>query len=92
MKYEEYQKIVDDIVKAPDQAPTNAQSLLEAIKSDFELIDSQAVKIQELENKVRGLQDTNIKLYLAQTGSKNDEPKEEKPVTLDDLVKEIGGQ
>lgn len=88
MKFEEYQKMINNIVSTPEKAPELAQNLLEAIKTDTTLIDSQNVKIGEQDAKIRDLQDTNIKMFLAQTGQKQ-EINEPAPVTPRSIAEQM---
>lgn len=88
MKYEEYQGLINNIVQTPDEAPILAQKALEAIKADTDTLDSQSAKISELEGKIKDLQNTNIKLFLQQTGQA---PKDETEQVIDphELAKQI---
>lgn len=88
MKYEEYQGLINNIVKTPDEAPILAQKALEAIKADTDTLDSQNAKISELEGKIKDLQNTNIKLFLQQTGQA---PKDEIEQVVDphELARQI---
>lgn len=91
MKYEEYQNIINSIISSPEKAPETAKTLLDAIKQDTELIDSQNSKISEQDSKIKDLQDTNIKLFLSQT-SKPVEVKEEKTLDITDFGQQILGR
>lgn len=76
MKYEELETRYNAIMKSPDTALTEAVSLLSDIKADYQSAEALAEKIATQENKIKELQDANIKLYLAQTGSAEPEPED----------------
>lgn len=77
MKYSEYEALVNEALLNVDKAPLNMKKILENLKADTTLIESQAATIAEKDTKIKDLQDTNIKLFLGQT-KKVEEEKEEK--------------
>lgn len=87
MKYEDYEKILNGIVTNPDTAPTAIQSVLAEIKTDTEALQSATVTIADQDKRIKDLQDTNIKLFMSQTGTVEDDP-EPKVKTFDELVDE----
>lgn len=68
MTYEEYESRLSDIVKAPDTAPVAVQALLSELKADTDTLTSLRADIEQKDKKIKDLQDTNIKLFLQQTG------------------------
>ena len=90
MTLDEYKAKITEIVQNPDKSAELGVNLLEAIKGDLTRLGELNTSIDKLNGKVKDLQDTNMKLFLAQT---NQRPKtddaEDKPVTLDDMIKAI---
>lgn len=87
MKYEDYEKILNGIVANPDTAPTAIQSVLAEIKTDTEALQSATTTIADQDKRIKDLQDTNIKLFMSQTGTVEDDP-EPKEKSFEELVKE----
>lgn len=71
MKYEEYEAIAQTLT--PENAPEVVKQLLEGIKADTTAFESMAQTNAEQDKKIRDLQDTNIKLFLSQTGKADDD-------------------
>ena len=90
MTLDEYKAKITEIVQNPDKSAELGVNLLESIKGDLTRLGELNTSIDKLNGKVKDLQDTNMKLFLAQT---NQRPKtddaEDKPVTLDDMIKAI---
>lgn len=83
MKFEEYEKIINDLVSDPDTMLVKVDGLKEAIKTDITSLESLTAEKSDLETRIRTLQDTNMRLFLSVTdGSvpENDEPSEEEKV------------
>lgn len=91
MTKEEYKNFIDGMVKEPDKIAVSAKTLLDEINKDTEQLESLKTANAEYEKRVRDLQDTNIKLFLAQTGGDSTQTEEEKPVDPHDLAREIMG-
>lgn len=75
MTYAEYESRLSDVVKKPDEAPVLVKALLQEIKADTDTLDTLRTDIEAKDEKIRSLQDTNMKLFLSQ-GSEDTEPKE----------------
>lgn len=90
MKYEEYEAKLNDVVKNPDSAATAVLDILKDIKADTDTLASLEAGIAERDGRIRDLQDTNMKLFLRQTGDNGQtEPDEKTPdEMLDELFKE----
>jgi hypothetical protein len=71
MKYEDYEKIAKGLTT--ENAPDIVGQLLENIKADTASIEALTKSNEEKELKIRDLQDTNIKLFLSQTGKADDD-------------------
>lgn len=94
MKLTDYTDLINKIVSKPEEAPTLAKDLISNIKSDVEQFDAAQTRLNEQDKKIKDLQDTNIKLFLAQTSPKpetNNEGEEDHVTTLDDLVNTMKG-
>lgn len=66
MSYEEYKKLIDELITNPDTAPANVQNILNQLQTDLTTLDSLKAENTGLNEKVKTLQDTNIKLYMSQ--------------------------
>lgn len=90
MTLDEYKAKITEIVQNPDKSAELGVSLLESITGDLTKIGQLNTSIDKLNAKVKDLQDTNMKLFLAQTNqrAKSDDA-DDKPVTLDDMIKAI---
>lgn len=77
MTYDELQKKVTAVLQQPDSALVAIQPILEEIKADYETMVSLTDKVTKQDTRIRDLQDTNMKLFLAQTGQAPDAGKEE---------------
>ena len=75
MKYEDYENIAKGLTT--ENAPDVVKQLLENIKADTESIEALTKSNEEKDTKIRDLQDTNIKLFLSQTGKANDDAKDD---------------
>lgn len=90
MKYEDYEAKLTDIVKNPDSAALAVQDILKDLKADSETFASLEAGVAERDGRIKDLQDTNMKLFLRQTGGSVDQEPEEKSADeiLNDLFKE----
>lgn len=89
MKYEEYEAKLNDVVKNPDSAATAVLDILKDIKADTDTLASLEAGIAERDGRIRDLQDTNMKLFLRQTGAgPEDEDEKDPDAVLDELFKE----
>ena len=95
MKYEEYEAIAKQLTT--ENAPDIVKQMLDAIKEDVSTIDTLMSSITEKDTKIRDLQDTNLKLFLSQTGKADDasaddveeERNKEVETAIDDLLKGV---
>ena len=96
MTYEEYSKNINEVLSNPDTALANITPVLEEIKKDTEALTSAMSENESLKERIRDLQDTNMKLYLAQTGTPDEEPEEQEPATgaavIDEFLSEVFGE
>lgn len=89
MTYDEVKTSIDNLIKSPETAETEALTLLEGLKSDYDTMDSLTAKVTEQDNKIKTLQDTNQRLYLSITKGTPEEEKEDEPgIDWDALLKE----
>lgn len=68
MTYDELVSKVTKVLEEPDSALVNIKPVLEEAKADYISIVSLTEKNEKNEKRIRDLQDTNMKLFLAQTG------------------------
>lgn len=86
MTYQEYEAALNGIVQNPDTAPTAVQSLLQEIKTDTDALANAINGISERDARIRDLQDTNIKLFMSQSSTPEEEHEEEE-MSFEDLLK-----
>lgn len=78
MTYEEASTRLTAIIASPDTAQAELPAFLDSMKTDYEGFHTASVKTAEQEERIKTLQDTNMRLFLMQTGKVTpDEPKEE---------------
>lgn len=87
MTYQEYEAALNGVVQNPDTAPAAVQAILQEIKTDTEALANAINGISEREARIRDLQDTNIKLFMSQTGSPENDPEPEPEMTFEELLK-----
>lgn len=95
MKYEEYEAIAKQLTT--ENAPDIVKQMLDGIKEDTANIEVLMQSITDKDMKIRDLQDTNIKLFLSQTGKADDAPdadaeeemNKEVETAIDDLLKGV---
>lgn len=89
MKYEDYEGIAQTLTV--ENAPQVVKAMLDAVKEDLGERDALQAAQAEQEAKIKDLQDTNIKLFLSQTGKADMGEEEEKTPdeVLDELFKEV---
>lgn len=68
MTYDELVSRVTKVLEEPDSALINIKPVLEEAKADYISLVSLTEKNEKNEKRIRDLQDTNMKLFLAQTG------------------------
>lgn len=86
MKYDEYEAIAQTLTT--ENAPDVVKTLLNAIKVDTQSMEALIKSNDEKDIKIRDLQDTNIKLFLSQTGKADDEGTHDEP-SVEELNKAI---
>ena len=93
MKYEEYESKINAVLSNPDTALASIGPVLEEIKKDTTALEEAMHENESLSARIRDLQDTNMKLYLMQTGEAAEEEVEEEPKTgmaaVEEFVAEI---
>lgn len=93
MKYEDYEGIAQKLTA--ENAPEVLKTMLDSVKEDLEERDALKAVQAEQEAKIKDLQDTNIKLFLSQTGKaeqdEDTETEEEKieQMSLDEYLSYI---
>ena len=96
MTFDEYKSSIMDLIKDPDTALTKVDDVFKELQGDLETKASVEAKVAEQDERIRTLQDTNMKLFLKASGEPEKEPEPEQPKTieekLDDLVKESANE
>lgn len=86
MKYEEFEERLTKLLETPDSALALVKPLLDDVKKDYEQLITLTDKIEKQDGRIRDLQDTNMKLFLAQTGQKAKTEEEEEELTGADAI------
>lgn len=68
MTYDEYESKINEVLGNPDTALANIAPIMSAIKDDITALEAAKSENESLSARIKDLQETNIKLYLAQTG------------------------
>ncbi len=94
MTYDELEKKVTEVLQQPDSALVNIMPVLKEIKADYESLVSLTSKVEQQDNRIRDLQDTNMKLFLNQTGQVKDKEDEDEddvegPDAIDAFVNKL---
>lgn len=91
MTYNEIHDKLTALIASPDTAQAELPAVLDAIKGDYETHVATAEKLAASEDRIRTLQDTNQRLFLAQVGSPTpeSEPELEGTAAVDAFVKEL---
>lgn len=94
MKIEEYKTHLQKAVINPEKTAEIITNLLPELEKDLTEKESLVTLNSEQETKIRELQDSNVKLFLAATGGKpdgeNTDPEDKTPAELqDEFVKEL---
>lgn len=86
MTKSEYTDLINKLVSKPDEAPTLANDLVSNITADLDTLEALKNKSDDQDKKIRDLQDTNIKLFLAQTNKPDEQPDGDEDQKIDTLV------
>lgn len=78
MPIDEIKKLITDMVSNPDESATLAASLIKQVDDDYTSMESLKKEMIEKDNKIKSLQDTNMKLFLQVTGQESPEQSQEK--------------
>ena len=68
MTIDEYTEKLTECVTNPDSAPAIIKDIISELKTDFTSMDTIKTKVAEQETKIKNLQETNMKLFIGQTG------------------------
>lgn len=77
MKFEDFSNKINEAAKNPDTMLGVLPDILKEVEQDFIERDALMERVTVLEDKNRSLQDTNIKLYLAQTGEASEDSEDD---------------
>lgn len=77
MNYSDYEAKLGGVVSNPDTAPTVVKEILSDLKSDLDTLESMKADLEAKDTRIRDLQDTNVKLFMSQTGASESEPEED---------------
>lgn len=88
MKYEEYESAIRAMVENPDTMLASVDGILDNLKTDLDARDALTGEVDELNARVKDLQETNIKLWISKGGEVVEE-EEKEPATGKDVINEI---
>lgn len=77
MTYAELEKKLTKLLEQPDSALANVKPLLDEIKADYDTMITLKESNVAQDKRIRDLQDTNMKLFLAQTKSVEEDKSDE---------------
>lgn len=93
MTYGDFERRLTEILQQPDSALANIKPLMDDVKADYESIITLTDAKNKNEARIRDLQDTNMKLFLAQTAKsvdeKHDDDELEGPDAIDAFVDKL---
>lgn len=95
MSIDDYKKLINTGLKDPDKIPDTLTSVLENIDQDLSRLNKLEDAIKEKDEKIRNLQDTNIKMFLNQTSNVNIEKEDKKLEGMDyvnDFIEKLKGE
>lgn len=86
MTYNEYVEAINKVLAEPDTALVNIQTVTDELKTDLETFATVTAENEKLNQRIRDLQDTNMKLFL-QTGGKAEqhEDEEDEATKIDEM-------
>ena len=73
------------LTENPDTEMANVSTYLEQLSEVYDSYEAMATGISERDEKIRQLQDTNMRLFLAQIGAPA-EPDEDREITLEEFA------
>ena len=88
MEKNKYLELINKSIKSPEEAPSIMNELISIVEEDYNEYETMKSNVEEANNKIRSLQDTNMKLFLSQTNQKEEE-QEEKELTPDEVVEDF---
>ena len=92
MKYEEYEQALRNLASNPDTMVAGLDAFLENLKNDLTVRDTLEAENVKLSDRIRDLQDTNMKLWISKGGKPDDPEPEELPegdAVIDEILKEL---
>lgn len=97
MKYTEYKDAIDGLLTNPDTALAGIGDIYAELESDLTTKDSLATENEELKNKVKELQETNIKLFLSQSNDSTEDTtpedeQDEDTKAVEEFFEELNGE
>ncbi len=88
MEKNKYLELISKSIKSPEEAPTIMKELISIVEKDCDEYESIKKYVEDSNNKIRSLQDTNMKLFLSQTSQKEEE-QEDKEMTPDEVINDF---
>ena len=94
MDKNKYLDLINKSIKSPEEAPAIMKELITVVEEDYNEFESLKSNLDNSNNKIRNLQDTNMKLFLSQTTQKEEEQEDKEMApdeVVDDFIKTITG-
>ena len=88
MDKNKYIDLINKSIKSPEEAPTIMKELISVVEEDYNEFENLKSTLDNSNDKIRNLQDTNMKLFLSQTNQKEEEI-EEKELTPDEVINDF---
>ena len=76
MTIDEYKARIDGLLTNPDTALAEVAGVYEELETDLTTLESVTAEVEELRERVKNLQETNVKLYLSQ-GEPEEDPEDD---------------
>lgn len=91
MTYAELEQKIIKCLETPDSALVNIKPILEEIKADYVTMVALTEEKEKNETRIRDLQDTNMKLFLAQVGpeKKEEDDEPEKKLSFGERLEQL---
>ena len=87
MTYNEYVEAINKVLAEPDTALVNIQTVTDELKTDLETFATVTAENEKLNQRIRDLQDTNMKLFLQAGGQaeQHDDDEEDEAAKIDEM-------
>lgn len=92
MDKEKFRNFINVFTADPNAHLAEVQDFMGEMDEVFDSVVTLTAKAAEQDNKIRDLQNTNIKLFLSQTGGRQETEQEEQELSLEEFAKQMVGK